>query len=238
MRGGLVGDEIEVLAAACELWNDVRSVTQQPDRQRPPVCGGAADAGQRIVERIGRLVQIAGLEPALDPCRVDLHAQNRGADHRARKRLCSPHPPEPRSQDRATRQVRRPEVLLAGGRERLVRALQDPLRPDVDPAPRGHLAVHRQAERLQAAELFPRRPPRHQQCVGDQHPRCARMRAEDADRLAALDEERLVLAELEQAADEGTKRLRVARGLPGAPVDDQILGPFCDLGIEVVEQHP
>ena len=64
------------------------------------------------------------------------------------------------------------------------------------------------------------------------------MRAEDADRLAALDEERLVLAELEQAADEGTKGLRVARGLPGAPVDDQILGPFCDLGIEVVEQHP
>ena len=129
-------------------------------------------------------------------------------------------------------------MLLARGGERLVRALQDPLRADVDPGAGGHLAEHRQPERLEPAELVPRRPARHEQRVRDQHARRARVRAEDADRLAALDEQRLVVAELEQRADDRLQRLVGARGPARAAVDDELLGMLGHLGVEVVEQHP
>ena len=79
--------------------------------------------------------------------------------------------------------------------EALVGALQDALRADVDPRPGGHLAVHRQAECLEPAELVPRRPVGHEVRVGDQHARRPLVGAEHADRLARLHEQRLVVAE-------------------------------------------
>ena len=128
-------------------------------------------------------------------------------------------------------------MLLARGGERLVRALQDPLRADVDPRAGGHLAEHRQPLRLEPAELVPRRPLRHEQRVRDQHARRVLVRREDADGLARLHEQRLVGAELEQRADDRAQRLVVARGLAGAAVDDELLRLLRDLGVEVVQQH-
>ena len=64
------------------------------------------------------------------------------------------------------------------------------------------------------------------------------MRPKDADRLAALDEERLVLAQLEERADDRPQRLVAPGRLPGAAVDDELLGPLCDLRVEVVQEHP
>ena len=129
-------------------------------------------------------------------------------------------------------------MLAAHLGEGLERALDDALRADVDPAAGGHLAVHRQAERFEPAELLPRRPARHEQRIRDQHARCPRVCAKDADGLAALHQQGLVLAELEQAADEGAQRLGITRRLPGPAVDDELLRPLRDLRIEVVEQHP
>ena len=129
-------------------------------------------------------------------------------------------------------------MRLAGRGERLVSPLKDALRPDVDPRARRHLAEHRQPERLEPAELFPRRPSRHEQRVGDQHARRKGMRAEDADRFAALDEESLVVAQFEQRANDRPQGIRVARSLPGAAVDDELFGSLGDLRIEVVEKHP
>src|SRR5207237_3752915 len=124
------------------------------------------------------------------------------AGHRPRERLRPAHPPEPGCEDGPARKIRRPEMAYARGRERLVRALEDSLGADVDPAPGGHLAVHRQSHRLEPAELVPRRPARNEERVRDQHAWCPRMRPKDADRLAALDEERLVLAQLEERTDD------------------------------------
>src|SRR5438046_10187802 len=63
------------------------------------------------------------------------------------------------------------------------------------------------------------------------------MLAEYADRLAALHEQRLVLAELEERADDGAQRLRVAGRLPRPAVDDELFGPLGHLRVEVVQQH-
>ena len=95
--------------------------------------------------------------------------------------------------------------------EGLVGALDDPLRGDVDPRAGGHLAVHRQARPLQLAELLPGRPVGDEHGVHDQDPRGLAGGAEDADRLAALDQEGLVVLELPQLADDGVERLPAAR---------------------------
>ena len=102
-------------------------------------------------------------------------------------------------------------MLLARRREGLVGALQDPLRADVDPAPCGHLPEHRQALGLEPAELVPGRPLGHEQRVRDQDARRAFVRAEDPDRLAALDEQRLVVAEPQQRPHDRLERVVRAR---------------------------
>ena len=64
------------------------------------------------------------------------------------------------------------------------------------------------------------------------------MRAKHADRLAGLDQQRFVALESSQFIDDGVEGLPVARRSAGAAIDDEIVGPFSDLGIEIVHQHP
>ena len=97
------------------------------------------------------------------------------------------------------------EVLPGALGERLVGALQDALRADVDPRAGRHLAVHREPERFEPAELVPGRPARHQVRVGDQHPRRLLVGPEHADRLPALDQQRLVVL---QPPERGHDRAR------------------------------
>ena len=163
VRRRLICDQVEWLSTSCQLGKDDGGVSKQSDRERPSFGRRRAHPSQRVFQRVCGLVQIPGLEPSLDAGRIDLDAQDRGPTHRRCEWLSAPHPTETSRQDRPARQIRGSEVLLTGRGERLVRALQDPLRPDVDPRPRRHLSVHRQAKRFEAAELLPRRPPRHDQ---------------------------------------------------------------------------
>jgi hypothetical protein len=64
------------------------------------------------------------------------------------------------------------------------------------------------------------------------------MRSEDADRLAALDEQRLVVAQAEERSHDRLQRVVTPRGAAAAAVDDERLGMLGDLRVEVVEQHP
>ncbi len=197
MCGCLVGDEIEVLSAPSKLGNDVGGVAEQPDRKRATVARCVPHARERILQRLSRLVEIPRLEPTLDARRVDLDAQDRRACERRRQWLRAAHAAETGGQDCAPRERRRAEMLLPGGRERLVRALQDPLGADVDPRARGHLAEHGQPLRLESPELVPGRPFRDEQRVRDKDARRRRRCAEDRDWLPGLHEQCLIVPELE-----------------------------------------
>ena len=129
------------------------------------------------------------------------------------------------------------EVLARRGGERLIRALEDPLRADVDPRARGHLPEHRQALGLEPPELVPGRPSRHEQRVRDQNPRRVRRRTEDRDGLARLHEQRLVVAQVEQRAHDRLERLVRPGRLAAAAVDHELLRPLRDLAVEVVQEH-
>ncbi len=115
-----------------------------------------------------------------------------------------------------------PKCCARAGREGLVGPLHDPLRADVDPRPGRHLPVHDQPLALQLVEAGVGRPVRHQVRVGDQHARRAFVRAQHADRLARLHQQRLVRLELLQILDDGVERRPRSRRLAAPAVDDQV----------------
>ncbi len=85
--------------------------------------------------------------------------------------------------------------------------------------------------------MFPGRPFGNEIGIGDQYARRALMRAEHADGLAGLHQQRLVRVERLQALDDAVEGVPVARGAADAAIDDEILRPLRDLGIEIVHQH-
>ena len=187
--------------------------------------------------RVGPHVQVAVLDAALDGARVAVDADRDAVVHGHGERLGAAHAAETGGEgDRPGEGAA--ELLGGDGGERLVGALEDALGADVDPGTGRHLAVHGQAEGLQAAELLPVGPVADQVGVGDQHARRPLVGLHHADRAAGLDEHRLVLLERPQRADHGVEGAPVAGGLAGAAVDDELVGVLGDLGVEVVLQHP
>ncbi len=205
--------------------------------QRRAVGGRRACPGERLGRVRGQPVHVADVEPSPGARLVDLDDDAHAFVHRHRHRLGAAHPAQTGGQRDGPAQ--RPAEMLAGGLgERLVRPLQDALRPDVDPRARGHLAVHHQPVALELAEDLPGRPLADEVRVGDEHPRRPGMRPDDPDRLARLDEQRLVVLESAELADDGVEGLPRARGAAGAAVDDEVVGVLGDLRIEVVHEHP
>src|SRR5690349_5836049 len=64
------------------------------------------------------------------------------------------------------------------------------------------------------------------------------MRPEDADRLARLHKQTLVVAQRLQSAHDCIEGLPRARGPAGAPINHQVVGILCYIGVEVVHEHP
>ena len=130
------------------------------------------------------------------------------------------------------------EALGGHGGERLVGALDDALRADVDPGPGGHLPVHGQAEGLEPAELRPGGPVPDEVRVGDQDSRGPLVGAHHTDRPSGLDQHGLVVAQRRQRPDQGMEAGPVA-GRPARPaVDHERVRVLGDLWVEVVLQHP
>ena len=133
-----------------------------------------------------------------------------------------PIPPSPAVSDEPPAQ-RAAEVLAGQLGERLVRALEDPLGPDVDPGPGGHLAVHHQALALELAEDAPRSPT-CRRGSSSRSGRAAPTRASGRPPTGLPDwiEQRLVVAERAQLADDRVEGVPAPRRPAGPAVDDEV----------------
>ena len=116
------------------------------------------------------------------------------------------------------------------------RALDDALGADVDPAARSHLAVHHQTLALEFMKVIPVGPRPNQIRISDQHSRRIFMSAKDANRLAGLNQQRLVIFQALKRAHNCVVRFPIARGLAGAAIDDQLVRFFRYRRIEIVHQ--
>ena len=191
---------------------------------------------QRGVEAVGLGVEVAVGDTAVDAGRVEVDTDRHAVVHGDCQRLGPAHPADAGGEgDRSGE--RAPEPLARDRAEGLEGALQDALCADVDPGACGHLAVHHQAFGLQLAEILPVGPVADQVGVGEQHTGRPYVRTEDADRLAGLHQHRLVSLQGPQSADDRVEGLPAAHGATGAAVDNEVVGMFRDLGVEVVHQH-
>jgi len=63
------------------------------------------------------------------------------------------------------------------------------------------------------------------------------VRRKDADRLAGLDEQRLVMLERRERAHDGIECGPITGRLSRSTVDDEVVGPLGHLRVEIVHQH-
>ena len=211
VRRGLVGDDVGPDAAPHQFGHDLGRVAEERDRDGLARLGRPVDDRKRVVEVFGGDVDVAGAQAEFDAGGAAFDREHRRAGECRRERLRPAHAAQARGQDPLARKVAA-EVLAAHLDEGLVGALHDALRADIDPGARGHLAVHHQALAIELVEMVPGRPVRHEVRVGDQHARRVGMGAKDADRLARLDEQRLV-----GARDGGASRRSHRRPASRAP---------------------
>ncbi len=234
---GLVGHDVGDDAAAREGPEEVDHVRAHADRDRLPGVAGGDGSVDRGVEVVDPAVEVLRGQALLDARRVDVSAEERRARHAGGERLGAAHAPEPPGDHEAVREVA-VEVGAPAGGEGLVGALEDPLRPDVDPRAGRHLAEHREPDRLEAAELVPVRPVRDDLAVRDEHPGRVLVGAPDGDRTAGLDAEGLVLPHGRERAEDRADVVPGAGGPAGASVHDEVLGILRHLRVEVVLEHP
>ncbi len=233
----LVGGNVDGHVPADELGDDLGPVAHQPDGQRAGLETGLFGQGQRLVEVMSNGVEVARLQPALDPARVDVAAEDHASVHSYGQRLGTTH--TACAAGHRQRPDQAPvEAFVGYGRKRLVGPLQDPLGADINPAPGRHLAVHGEAEPLEAAELVPVGPFGDEVGIGDEDARRPLVGPEDADGTARLDQERLVVLQGTQRRFDGVKRGPVPRRPPGAPVDHEVVRVFGHFRVEVVMEHP
>ena len=236
VRAGLVGEQIGDHAAAGELGNHVRAISDEAHRSGLALAHRIFQDAQRFVEIVDHHVAVAGLHAALDALRIDVDAEKRGAVQRGGQRLRATHSAHAAAGDQFSGEIAL-KMFSPGRGERFVSALQNSLRADVDPASGGHLAVHHQAGAVELVEMLPVVPVPDEIRIRDQHARRIGVRAENSHRLAGLHEQRFVVFERAKRRDDGVKAFPVARRFAAPAVDDQIFGLFGDLGIEVVHQH-
>ena len=236
VRRCLIGRSIGLEAAAHQRGMHFGRVPDEPDTERAACRLRLARPRQRLLQAGRDAVAVAGRVAPLRARCVHLHRQAHATVHRDRERLCSSHAAEAGREHDASRE-RAAEVTRRALGEGLERALHDALRADVDPRPGCHLAEHHEALALELPEMLPGRPARHQQRVGDQNARGIRLGAEDADRLARLDQQRLVVLEGAEGFHDALVRLPAPRRLASSAVHHEILGALGHIGIQVVHQH-
>ncbi len=237
MGRGLVGDDVDGRALGEQARQQLGGVAEQADRERAAGVAGLDGEPEGMLRGVGPYVQVAVLDTAFDGARVAVDADRHAVVHGDGERLGAAHAAEPCGQGDGPGEAAA-ELLGGDGGERLVGALEDSLGADVDPRTGRHLPVHGESELFEPPELLPVRPVAHQVGVGDQHARRPLVGLHDADGAAGLHEHGLVLLQRPQRAHHGVERPPVAGGLPGAAVDDQLVGVLGDLGVEVVLEHP
>ena len=236
MGAGLVGEHVHLDAALRERLECWRRVHHHTDRLRTPLAPRLLGKGEPRIQRCGLHVAIPRGQPLVDTRFIHVEGEDHGAVHRGGERLRPTHAAEPRRDNEAARE-RAAEVALRDRAERLVRALHDPLRTDVDPGAGSHLPVHHQPLALELAEVLPGGPAPDEIGVRDEHARGTGVRAEHRNRFSALHEQRLVILQRAQRRHDRVEGLPAARGAPRAAIHHQLVRSFSDVRIEVVHQH-
>ncbi len=188
--------------------------TRPTESARPSRRARLAQA-QGLVEILRERVAIARLDTALDAAAVHVDGKKYTVVERDGERLRAAHAAHA-ARDHELAFETAAEVALGQRGKGLECALQNSLRADVDPAARRHLAVHHQALAIEFVEVLPVGPLAHEIGVGDDDARRHLMRGKHGNRLAGLDQKRLLGPRRSSSRTMAWKhsQLRAARPMP------------------------
>ena len=229
---GLVGQKIRNDAALGKFWDQIGAVADQSDGGCFAFADGIFENAQSFVEAGDHDVAVAALHAALDALRIDINAEKRRAVHRCGERLRPAHAAHAAGYDEFASQVAA-KMFSSCCRKRFVSALQNSLRADVNPASRGHLAVHHQTGAVEFAEFLPIVPVAGEIGVAKKEAGRIFMGAENRDGLARLHQQRLIGFERLQRTDDGMEAFPVARGFSSAAINDQIFRLLGNFRVEI-----
>src|SRR5215472_1378532 len=208
---GLVRHYVGEHASTENLLINFGGISDKPDRDRLAFLVCSLNYRKGLIKAGSAAVEIAGALAELDAARLAFDDQNRRARHRGRQRLGATHAAKSTTK-KPTSRKRSGEVATANLRKRFVCALNDPLRSNIDPRASGHLAVHHEPFSIELVEMLPRRPVRDEIAIRDDDPWRARMRRKDAYRLAGLNQQCLILAQLCESRDDLVEAIPIPRG--------------------------
>jgi hypothetical protein len=166
---------------------------------------------------------------------VYLHDQRSAAVAGDGESLRGPHSPETGRQHSPAGE-RAFEMSRRDCAKRLVGEAENPLGADVEPAGRRHLAIHREADVLQAAKRILVRPRGDDHRRRDEHARGVLVGRDHSDRLPRLNEQSLIRPQLLEGRDDLRESLVTSRRPSASPVHDERLGVLGNGRIEVVEE--
>ena len=155
--------------------------------------------------------------------------------------LCSRHASESRRHEQHAAYVRAARLLChlhAGSVEHGDRgAMDDALRPNVHVSPGSHLPILADAEGVEALPVVGLRVIRYDHAVGHDHPWSIPVRGEEAERMARIHHQRLLIGHFAEVFH-GQPVLRpVLEDGPVAPVDNQFVRVLRHSGVEIVLYH-
>ena len=197
VRARLVRHDVDRRVAAHQLREDLRGVAEQADRQRAPLAPGRRRAASSASSSVSRRAR-----PGSRVCDAGARCAAGRPRRTARSRSfmvtasgwAPPIPPSPAVTTSRPAQ-RAAEALARDRRERLVGALEDPLRADVDPRARRSSGRTSSARPRRARGSAPRSPIAARGWSWRSARAARAVRLEHRHGLAGLHEQRLVVAQ-------------------------------------------
>ena len=240
MAGGLVTQEVDVDIVFHDILQQVDDVAVIGDGNRRLRLKMGIGHLKDMVEVVGALMHPALVQSRLDTRLVDLGDDADSTRDLGRLRLGTAHAAEARAHEEMAREVAvlwHAEVLAARVQERIVRAVHDALRADVHPAARRHLAVIGDAHFLGDFPVLLVVELADHERIRDDHARRRRLGFKEAQRVAGLHDQRLVIRHDFQVLFDETVLHPVLADAARLAVGDELVGIEANLEIEVIVNH-
>ena len=240
VAGGLIAHEVDVDVVLDDVFEEIDDVAVVGDRRRRLRREMLLRRGKDLVEAVVALAAPALVEARLDARHIDLSDDTDRMRDLRRLRLRAAHTAHARAHEKMSREIavlRYAEMHAARVQERIVRAVHDALRADVHPAASRHLPIVRDAHLLRDLPVLRIVELTDHERIRDDDARRRRLRREQAERIAALHHERLMIRhDLKILLDETVLEPVVADAARLA-VRDELVGIKTDLEVEVVVDH-
>ena len=240
MARGLVGKQVDGQVLAHGIFQQVHHIAVVGYGDGFPLLHGLACQGKGLWHRVGDVPHPTLPMACFDARSIYLGNDSGGSGHLGGFGLCTAHASQTGRNEQAPTQVailRNAQFEASGIKEGIERAVHNALRTDVHPPAGGHLPVVGHAHLHGGVPVFLIVVKPHHQSIGDDNTRCVGFRLEQAQRVSALNNQRLVARQQLQVLLDKTVLHPVLAHLPGLAIRHQFVRIKGDVETQVVVYH-